>query len=288
MQSDEEDLSEEAFRIRHIGCEIQEKKRYNTVPAANPRRRGNRTDSIASSGQGADSATLETSQSDALLGGGERAATPSLPSSDLGNPLPLPPPSLEENHTGSLGSAIKLDQGFGPSRRRSGSGSSRGSLSRSRSASHSEERRSQSQIGQEKPEHLSVSPWERRAFPLTEEEYSAMLTTDKDNSQQKSVQTPFHPQRVLTQTTQNMGNDLVASTSAACQDGSPLASDTLSDVEDPDDPEWTVISDKSQPSKRQNLVLKLAKRQQWWKWTVQETIGVFLASFKFETSLKFL
>ena len=217
-----EDTSEESHYQRHLRCELLEKQKFASYIQMQRRGRGSRTESGTLS-PGPDS---------------EAAAAATPPAT----PLPKPSSETEEevlNRSGSFSSRPEE----GPRRR--ASSISKGS--HSRSASQGEERnRTWYQAD------TTIAPWPQRTFPLGDVELDA-LTMDR----------PPEPPPDRPSIVQNLPGSSQSQPLFTLDPETPTS--PLSSVgdteEDPNDPEWTVITEKNTAQgQKPCLVLKLAKR----------------------------
>lgn len=106
---------------------------------------------------------------------------------------------------------------------------------------------------------FDMEPYEPRSFPLADAEVEAMLA----NSPHLLPSPPASPPREESESAEPMAaeatTEAVASTAAASAElDSPMSSESSAPPlpDDPNDPEWTVVSSE----KKQNLVLRLTKR----------------------------
>ncbi|KAK2166094.1 hypothetical protein LSH36_42g08002 [Paralvinella palmiformis] len=236
--SEVEDLSDDVFRQRHLRCEISEKQRFATALPSKTKRRSRtsqRLDSVTACSTQIDPSSPDNVQSQ------ESAYTVTPPSTPgLSSTAP-------EDGDDLMRKAAHQDH----SRRRSSSVSSAKSH-RSRSTSHSEERR----LFYEDDRPI-VPSWTKRKFPLMTEEYEMLTASPSSKNNCLQLRYGISSAKVITEemvmTVPNIP------TSPIHADNSDTSSDI---VEDPDDPEWTVVTERhhQQPIRQSPLVLKLAKR----------------------------
>ena len=109
-----------------------------------------------------------------------------------------------------------------------------------------------------------VAPWQKRVFPLSEDDYERMKT--EPTTPTRSAPPRCYPRNNLVSSTTSAATPTplslktfdVTGTPANSNPCSPLASSSSGSIleDDPNDPEWTVV----QPERKPGIVLKLAKR----------------------------
>ncbi|XP_064643381.1 KAT8 regulatory NSL complex subunit 1-like [Lineus longissimus] len=227
-----EDLTDDEFAMRHLRCEIKEKKRYMTYITKNKRNRGSRTES--------------------------GAATPD----PMGQPEHSPnEPNLVSSFNSGFGTPPSTPIGgvrFEEGRRRSGSISCSYGSKRERDRSLSGDHLDRMFTSTPEFEEVLIPPWEPREFPISEEEYDGMKREMEDVINR--VPTPpivMEESEMLPP----MQSEPVTPINSSPPSPLPSTSSGSAGVsmleEDPNDPEWTVVSPEPRP---RNIVLKLAKR----------------------------
>lgn len=269
MSLQTEDISDEHFAERHLRSEIQEKKKFCTFQN-NQRRVRNRHDSSAS---GSTPATPGPSMSVIAV-----PETESLSSSLT---------ALSADQAGSSASLASLnrtsEEDEESMRKRSGSCSSRtdelkedarGITNRRRTGSLSGSQnnggipvgpgrgrgRSQSICDVETVYEVTYLPWEERKFPLDDTGYEQLF---KESPYGENAYVPRQTRRSTAAETTGVRVEGIPSTPNNSRPCSPAPSSSSSTIieEDPNDPEWTIVSDAENKSERRpSIVLKLAKR----------------------------
>ncbi|XP_072174030.1 uncharacterized protein [Diadema setosum] len=232
----EENTSDTEFLQRHSACESIEKQKFlvSVVDHGIPGRRSRRS-RHSSIGSGADPHSPDL-HVDHLSPGMQSSASPS--------PSPVTTPDQWSNSGGS--SVFNL----------SGSRSMRFSaLNRRRSSSMSEP------LFAKQPEDAAASLiWTRRQFPLNMsemEDVNAYPESEPSTRPSSRASCATHPESVASKSESQEVNFI---SEAENSDPEPM------DLDDPNDPEWTVVEDQHRSRKlegtsaSESLVLKLAKR----------------------------
>ncbi|XP_013394790.1 KAT8 regulatory NSL complex subunit 1 isoform X3 [Lingula anatina] len=264
-----EDLSDDTFAVRHMKCEVAEKKRFLSFVPTNKRtgsslnRSLSRPDSMTSLHRTESGTTTpdpispETSMNDSLFGSmniSSPAVAPATPS-----PLTLSGTSVggstekEYRPASFSGKLLGEDGGIVP--RRSGSFSRKERLSALSTGSDCQDRSATASPVEEGP---VVMPWQLRQFPLSESEYDSMIAEHEAVKLEKHVSSTSG----LALRARNVsldgapGEDLVDPMLA--DTSSPMETSPVGSVigDDPTDPEWTVAPKLQKPG----IVLKLSKR----------------------------
>ena len=223
------------FRQRHLRCEISEKQRFATALPSKSKRRSRSSQRLDSS-----STQLDPISPDIVQSQQESVYSVTPPST------PGPSGAAPEDSDDTTKRIAHPDY----NRRRSSSVSSAKS-NRSRSTSHSEERRL---IYED--ERPAIAPWTKRTFPLTDEEYEVLTASPSAKNCCLQLRDGANSAKVITE--EMVITEPNLPTSPMHADNSDTSSDI---VEDPDDPEWTVVTERHHQQIRQSpLVLKLAKR----------------------------
>lgn len=261
------------FTARHLKCEIEEKKRFIANTVTNKRGVSNRSLRTESGATTPDlPISPDSSMNDSLFASLNSApptpsplatTTPPVRSQSAMGLTSVTPGLTGFNRTNSTGSASAL-----PPHRNSSSSSlsalnaiveeglqaRRGSFSkRDRSMSLSEEReRSGTGTPVQEVESL-VPPWDTRVFPLNDEEF--------ENLSKEYPPPSFTMKSPPTTPLVSKGCASVDETPSSSVPPSPVESNCSSILDDdPNDPEWTVITTAKPPQKQTGIVLKLAKR----------------------------
>jgi hypothetical protein len=247
-------LTDEIYARRHLVCEISEKKRF--IPqSAKPRRNrsSTRTDSVTSTNTDPISPDLNASISGETPLASQLVTPPSTPGnvhSKLNNDTDLDLVRVEtmRDRSGSTSSRADSTDGYPTHRRDS---------FRGRAGSNCEERTQYEQ-------QITVTPWEKRIFPLQDVDFVKLFNDPP--SMESPVRSTRRSSAQLNETIKRVQSLPVLSTQHTetptySEPGSPLSS-SASEIleEDPNDPEWTVVSDAAKPLKEMPLVLKLSKR----------------------------
>ncbi|KAG1662796.1 KAT8 regulatory NSL complex subunit 1 [Nymphon striatum] len=246
-----EDISDDAFIIRHGICETLEKKRFLGITNQSPGRSRTRVSRIDSR---ADSSGCNT-------------------------PDPLSPPSVDvvNDHPSPISSPTTLIQSddFVPVSAATFSGNCSASIrfqDKKRILTPSgkdlgfmrawnESAISASELSNDSL--LPVVPYDSRNYPLTDEEYNELLTI----SSQQIEKPVIVPPEMLPKSVRSMAlapsNELDTSRPVTPEFPSSTSESLIDEPEpeDPNDPEWTVISNERAVQRQSSsLVLKLTKR----------------------------
>ncbi|RUS71945.1 hypothetical protein EGW08_020288 [Elysia chlorotica] len=248
-EEEEEDLSDEAYALRHLKLELEEKKRFRNFVQYPPLRRSRARSDVSLS-------AIDKGESMPQSEEGSLSSRPTTPV------LMKSLPSLTSGRAGSLEESFVNLQSQRPR-----------TMSVSTPASRRETRQG-SQAGQDGAEahrDLMVEPWPRRSFPLVTEEFESMLreappeykvVVHQHETRYASSNTPKAPVRAV----DSSDRDLLGEAARAAQtvlDGmagvgdsvalspqSASASASVSSAADDDiaDPEWTGGADNSTSS----------------------------------------
>ena len=228
-----------------------EKKKFTSYIQQQRRGRGIRSDSMTSQGV------------DGLVGDSILHSPPSTPAP---HPLPVvapntlapPPDENPENchRSGSMSSSWSEEPVV--RRRRSSSASK----FRSRSSSIEDPTRIECNYFDYMP---VVSPWEERTFPLCDMEYENLFKEPSMVSTQPVEEPPSPEVAVAAEkvTTFMTGYTEDAIPPSPFSDTSTISNIMEGDLDDPNDPEWTVVGTEKpnpKPANSHGIVLKLAKR----------------------------
>lgn len=235
----EENLSDTEIAERHAKCEVTERQKYLTILANQTHthhRRGARRSRNNSQG-----GTPEPYSPDANL------FEQSLPSSVNSSNAPSP---LTTQDALSPSGATSLSSSSGTHRIRTSSWEKR------RSSSASETNLENSLVGSFEELGYVENPWPPRNFPLDEFDITE-LGSVPEVSEEKEMDNSTAED--MAEVTKNAVNDIKMESGSSRN--SPLEmleeSSGPEEIDDPNDPEWTVVSPDKQ---RSSIVLRLAKR----------------------------
>ena len=254
-----EDLSDEIIEERHARCEMAEKKRFLAFAQIHKRTggrpgRSESTSALLQLGRSESTINLDPLHSEGALI--RNASTPVL--SDLNGDTEIKIEAdldiemKDETSSVKSESCEKAEDIITP---------------RSRSASVTKLRSRGSSVSMESNRTFSesnasftpwqyVAPWPLRIFPLTENEYNLMKLGQELPS---AIVTPA---RLMRQSMPlDIGDPGSGSSTLTVESGgaSPLSSEDEI-IEDPDDPEWTVLSPRNVQQPKSGLVLKLSRK----------------------------
>ncbi|CAH1773587.1 unnamed protein product [Owenia fusiformis] len=257
-----EDTSDEFYSMKHLPCEVQEKKRfisYLVTPTSRGRsansRSEHRTDSRTRTDSGA--TTPDPLSPEASLNDSSIFASMNSTSSLQSVSSPLASPVTPNSSSSKLAS---LEEHSILGRKRSGSLSQK----RERTISCMSDDNMVRSTSATPDVDVQVTPWETAKFPLSENDLVTYLETPPPPRAQPVITTSVLPIRHHTHY-HHQTYDTTPVSSRACSPNfitSPESDEFFDDdPNDPEyDPEWTVVSGVRQPAKSTGLVLKLAKR----------------------------
>ncbi|XP_070535525.1 KAT8 regulatory NSL complex subunit 1-like isoform X3 [Ptychodera flava] len=245
-----EDLSDELIAERHAICEVNERRRYLGFVQNNKRGR-----SRTNSGSGTPEPWSPDSQQNEN----------SLPSRTSATPSPLNTPNES-----------KLKNSESIRRRASSEKVSAQAKSGKQHETHakmdkdkvlsplekSHSSKSLDSVGDDADDWFIVLPWDARIFPLSEQEVAAMEGNSPPPSPKQSAAVKSETKMATRASTPELTNSTKPSEGSSRVTTPDFENESASDddIEDPNDPEWTVITPDRGNGHKPTIVLKLAKR----------------------------